>query len=250
MKINTQDLFNDINALRLYEVAESVSRENGKKSYTIKRVKLNQHDSIERIEALITKLNEGKIWLKVGKRREGTVKYAGKGLKPSEIASIILKKQDKTDKTQIEISIDITKENLEDQVEEMSHQDISLLERIAKSLQATFKLDIQKKVNSQARIINHPVASSPVKSKHALAAKATMPEEKKVTYRSRSQESKKEKKIEEEKAIEKQRVQKRKALTLAKELDEKSDKRRLRAIKSTEKQKEILKAMPSPRKAS
>lgn len=140
--MNIQDSRNnyvieDFNRMGFFEVKRE--NEGDKVVCYIKRIKISASDSRERILRIEEMLKKGDIWCRKGSKREGTIRYASPGLNPSQIQSIILTKTDKTDvSNKSEISIDITKEHVEDQVEKMTKEDMKILERIVNALNERF----------------------------------------------------------------------------------------------------------------
>lgn len=232
LKVNNLKSFQTIenfNDLRLFEVEEM--KGNAGKIFVIKRVKISKDDTIERIQTIIKKLDEGKIWRKTGSLKKGTVKYAGKGLNPNEIECIKVKKTAKTEENEPEFSWDVTIENVADKVEEMNEDDTSALKGIKKDLEDTFGKNIETQSFSRS--------GSSIKQTSAKE-KAVISEQKKSQMAVHLQVMKKEKAVAKEEANEENRVQKRKNSKLAEELDKKSDKRRSLDIRSDEKQAEIV----------
>lgn len=224
-------LIEDINSLRLFKV-EKVGH-----AFVIEKITISRNDQFEKIENLIQTINEGRVWVKHGHRKTGNVKYAGKGVDLSEVQSIILKKRDKNDETQT-IDIDITKEHLEDQIEEMSEQDISLLEKIGKALKNIFEKDRQAKEDAT----NH--ASLIVSSKSATHKIKKQVEQQPVVQTKNSKNTIKQKERslskEDEKSNEKAREKKHKQLEISQELDQKADTLRHKDIRSDEKRQDLL----------
>lgn len=131
---NLDDFLYDVNGYRLFEVEveESMGKNKGKKIYKIKPIELSKNDTAERIQSIIKKLEEGKIWLKIGKRKEDK-KYAGKGLgylseNPGQIEKIVIQKP--------ELTVEIT-ENLSAKVEEIDAEKKSILKSLLEKIKET-----------------------------------------------------------------------------------------------------------------
>lgn len=220
-------LIEDFNNLKLYAVQESVG-ETGKKIYVIQRVKISENDVAERIQAIMRQMDEGKIWIKTGKIREGTVKYAGKNLNADQIQSITLERTNKMD-------FEITKD-FDQYVEGMQEKHISRIEKVMNALKQRFAQASPKSQPYKAETMVVPQSTK----KAAKELEMTLADQSLALTRS-TEEKQKEMVKNQQEGIEASRTKKRKLDELALESDQNADEIRLKDVRLNQEHSDIAK---------
>lgn len=260
-KINPE-FISDISSLRLY----TIIRDENEGVVYLQRFKISSETTPAEIRKVVDLIEAGGLCFKHGNKRTGNIKYA---LKDSSLAPKIKKlvlvkivkselavKDEKGNLAQkpVEdtINIDLTRDaSVESKIEEMTDQEASILQSIRAKLIKFFGLDVLSKSTVGV--------SAPVSQRNVTAqtSSSVVPSTRKVVEvarpKGRAELSREQLKIDEQKN-QAARKEKREEQKLSKELDEKSDSRRRKDIKSAEKQEEIrnedLKKALTPRKSS
>lgn len=225
----------DISCYKLYEVNEMIGAE-GKITFRIKRIKVNKDDTLEKIHSIIQKLEEGKIWIKTGKRSVGDFKYSGKGLaaltredSPIKIEKIIIERSVQNDKISEDSNIEITEDFNVEEIDESRESKIkSILEDIEEVQRA--KLPIEKPAPAGTRSLQL--------SKNREKEVATTKSEKSPQARS-VKESRKAVEKNLKKVIETTRKEKRRAIEEAEKKEEEAKDIRREAQKFDDTKREI-----------
>lgn len=222
--------------LRLFVVEEKMGLKG--KIYVIQRVKFNNDDTVDKIRMLKEKLETGKIWHKTGSKRTNNIKYAGRGLNPSQIEQIILKKA-VVDAEPIETEIIRDGMTAEDKIKEMDEEEERLFKFVGSLLEKIENASVDK-FQKSAQKSSHLVQQTPAK----IQVKSDVTRKEKVSKESSQreyspQESAKKRAIQQEKDIDNTRIKKRKTKQIAEESDTKAAERLKKDIRSEENQQEV-----------
>lgn len=245
MKINPYPpearMIDDLNNMKLFEIDEVRNADGVKKLY-IKRIKV---DNIGDFRAIKEKIEAGQILIKIGRKREGNVKYAfnTKKLDPNQFKELHVKKIIKNDlnkREEVDVTIaDSINNNVADKVVEMDDEQKELLKSIKIALDRF--VDSNSSATVEQQELSSTVATDQVTSKKARPTKET----KSVLHTHRTS---KEVAIEEEEANEKNRMKKRKDQERAKKAFEKTQKINREAIEFDENRRRVIKEDPKNRK--